>query len=83
MQRAMRGAARVRLVPGHGEVTDVSLLRDIREYLRFVRAEAGSHKTAGADVATATAEISAQARKRWDGWENPEWIDFAVRVCYS
>ena len=71
------------VVPGHGEVTDVSLLRDIREYLEFVRAEAMRHKNAGADVAAAAEAISAQARKRWSGWENPEWIDFAVRVCYG
>jgi len=71
------------VVPGHGEVTDVSLLHDIREYLEFVRAEAMNLKNAGADVTAATAEISAQARKRWSGWENPEWIDFAVRVCYG
>jgi hypothetical protein len=35
------------------------------------------------DLAAATAEISAAARRRWAGWANPEWIDFAVRVCYS
>lgn len=71
------------VVPGHGEVTDVSLLRDIREYLKFVHAEATGHKHAGADVAAATADISARARQRWSGWENPEWIDFAVRACYA
>jgi glyoxylase-like metal-dependent hydrolase (beta-lactamase superfamily II) len=70
------------VVPGHGEVTDVSLLRDIREYLEFVQAEALAHKAAGTDVATATATISAQARQRWTTWENPEWIGFAVQVCY-
>jgi glyoxylase-like metal-dependent hydrolase (beta-lactamase superfamily II) len=71
------------VVPGHGEVTDVSLLRDIREYLEFVQAEAGNHKNAGTDVAQAAEAISEQARKRWAGWENPEWIDFAVHVCYG
>ncbi|QUQ63586.1 MBL fold metallo-hydrolase [Kutzneria sp. CA-103260] len=71
------------VVPGHGEVTDVSLLRDIRTYLEFVQAEALHHKTAGTDVAAAAEAISTQARNRWAGWENPEWIDFAVRVCYG
>ncbi len=71
------------VVPGHGEVTDVTLLRDIREYLEFVQAEARDHKSAGTDVAQAAEAISDQARKRWTGWENPEWIDFAVRVCYG
>ncbi|MFI9381806.1 MBL fold metallo-hydrolase [Kutzneria sp. NPDC052558] len=35
------------VVPGHGEVTDVSLLRDIRDYLRFVQAQANNHMTPG------------------------------------
>jgi CRISPR/Cas system type I-B associated protein Csh2 (Cas7 group RAMP superfamily) len=70
------------VVPGHGEVTDVSLLRDVRDYLDYVRSETLRLSAAGTDLATATATISASARERWSGWANPEWIDFAVRVCY-
>ena len=71
------------VVPGHGEVTDVSLLRDIRTYLDHVLSETRRLRSAGLDLAATTAEISASARKRWAHWENPEWIDFAVRVCYG
>lgn len=71
------------VVPGHGEVTDVSLLVEVRDYLSHIRSETERLRLAGMDLAAATAEISAAARRRWAGWANPEWIDFAVRVCYS
>ncbi|MFC0437759.1 MBL fold metallo-hydrolase [Kutzneria buriramensis] len=67
------------VVPGHGEVSDVTLLHDVRDYLDFVRSEA--QRSQGRDLAAATAEISAAARNRWPDWANPEWIDFAVRIC--
>lgn len=70
------------VVPGHGEVTDVSLLRDVRDYLDYVHSETLRLSAAGTDLATTTSTISASARERWAGWANPEWIDFAVRVCY-
>ena len=68
------------VVPGHGEVSDVTLLHDVRGYLEFVRGEA--QRLQGKDLAAATAEISAAARDRWPDWANPEWIDFAVRICF-
>ena len=37
--RVARARARV-VVPGHGEVTDARLIRDVRDYLAYIRDEA-------------------------------------------
>lgn len=71
------------VVPGHGEVTDVSLIRDVRDFLRYVRDEAGRLRAAGASAADAAATIDQDARTRWSTWERPEWISSAARAFYD
>jgi glyoxylase-like metal-dependent hydrolase (beta-lactamase superfamily II) len=66
------------VVPGHGEITDVSLIRDVRDYLDYVRSQAGRLRASGASAADAAAAIEQDARARWDNWANPEWIGYAA-----
>ncbi|GCD93240.1 MBL fold metallo-hydrolase [Embleya hyalina] len=71
------------VVPGHGEVTDVSVIRDVRDYFVHVRDEAARLRAAGASVDEAAAAIDKDARVRWNTWERPEWIGFAARTFYE
>ncbi len=71
------------VVPGHGEVTDATLIRDVRDYLAYIRSEATRLKAAGASEDEAVAEIEPAALARWSDWDNPEWIGFAVRCFYA
>jgi glyoxylase-like metal-dependent hydrolase (beta-lactamase superfamily II) len=71
------------VVPGHGEVSDVSVIRDVRDYLAYVQAEAARLRAAGACADEAAAAIDQSARARWDTWERPEWIAFAARTFYE
>ena len=71
------------VVPGHGEVTDATLIRDVRDYLAYIRGEATRLKAAGASEDEAVAEIEPAALARWSDWDNPEWIGFAVRCFYA
>jgi glyoxylase-like metal-dependent hydrolase (beta-lactamase superfamily II) len=71
------------VVPGHGEVTDVSLIRDVRAYLDHVRSEAGRLRAGGASSDDAVALIEQGVLARWDTWENPEWVGFAARAFYD
>jgi glyoxylase-like metal-dependent hydrolase (beta-lactamase superfamily II) len=71
------------VVPGHGEVTDVSLIRDVRDYLGYVRGQASRLRASGASAADAAAAIEQAARARWDNWANPEWIGYAARAFYQ
>jgi glyoxylase-like metal-dependent hydrolase (beta-lactamase superfamily II) len=71
------------VVPGHGEVTDASLLRDVREYLEWVRDETARLKTSGLSADETAAAIDRDARARWNTWERPEWITFAAKAFYA
>lgn len=71
------------VVPGHGEVTDASLLQDVREYLTYVRDETARLKAAGVSADETASTIDKDARTRWNTWERPEWITFAARAFYG
>ena len=70
------------VVPGHGEVTDVSLIRNVHDYLEYVRSEADRLRASGASADDAAAAIDQGARARWGNWENPEWIGYAAQAFY-
>lgn len=71
------------VVPGHGEVTDASLVRDVRDYLAWVRSEVVRLKGEGVGVDAAVSAIEPAALERWSTWDNPEWIGFAVRCFHA
>ncbi|MEV4571499.1 hypothetical protein AB0K12_47785 [Nonomuraea sp. NPDC049419] len=70
------------VVSGHGEVTDASLLRDVR--VPRSRERRGRRlRESGATVEETVAAIDEEARARWSMWERPEWIAFAARAFYD
>ncbi|MEV0405687.1 MBL fold metallo-hydrolase [Actinoallomurus sp. NPDC050550] len=71
------------VVPGHGEVTDIGLIRDVRDYLAHVRERVTDLKTAGTSVEEAVDRLDQEARARWSTWANPEWIGFTVRAFFA
>jgi glyoxylase-like metal-dependent hydrolase (beta-lactamase superfamily II) len=71
------------VVPGHGEVTDSSLINDVRDYLAFVRDEAARLHASGASLAGSASTIRTAARARWSTWDDPEWIDFAAQAFFE
>jgi glyoxylase-like metal-dependent hydrolase (beta-lactamase superfamily II) len=71
------------VVPGHGEVTGASLITEVRDYLAYVRDEAGRLRAAGLSAGEAAAQIDREARDRWDTWERPEWIALTARSFYE
>jgi glyoxylase-like metal-dependent hydrolase (beta-lactamase superfamily II) len=71
------------VVPGHGELADVTLLHEIRGYLEHVRAEVTRLKTDGASAAETAAKVDEDARARWPEWANPEWIGLAATAFHA
>jgi glyoxylase-like metal-dependent hydrolase (beta-lactamase superfamily II) len=67
------------VVPGHGEVGGPELIRSLRAYLIEVRDAVATRLRQGQDVETIAAELGPEIRARYESWDNPEWIDFAVR----
>jgi glyoxylase-like metal-dependent hydrolase (beta-lactamase superfamily II) len=71
------------VVPGHGEVTDATLIRDVREFLGWVRTETGRLQSDGASTDEVASVVDKDARARWSTWERPEWIGLAARAFYA
>jgi len=71
------------VVPGHGEVTHTVGIADVRDYLRFVRAETRRLHAAGVPLERATTVVEKQALARWASWEAPQWIGTATKAFYG
>ena len=71
------------VVPGHGEIGDVSLIRAAREYHELLREETFAQADAGADADAAVAAIEPRIRQRYPDWEQPEWIAFGIRCFHA
>jgi glyoxylase-like metal-dependent hydrolase (beta-lactamase superfamily II) len=67
------------VVPGHGEVGGPELIRDLRAYLVEVRDEVTTRLEGERDVEAIAAELGPDIRARYESWDNPEWIDFAIK----
>ena len=71
------------VVPGHGEVTDMGLVEAVRDYLVSLRSETAALKGEGLAADEAVKKLAPTVRARHAEWENPEWIDFAIRSFYD
>jgi glyoxylase-like metal-dependent hydrolase (beta-lactamase superfamily II) len=71
------------VVPGHGEVGDRGLIETARDYHTLVRKESFARAEAGADPDEAVGSIAPSIRERYPDWEQPEWIDFAIRCFHA
>jgi cyclase len=67
------------IVPGHGPVTDASGVRDVANYLRFVRDEARARFDAGMSAAAAADDIDVSDFRDWG---DPERIAVNVSTLY-
>ena len=71
------------VVPGHGEVTDVGVVEAVRDYLVALRDETAALKRDGLSADQVVEGLAPIVRKRYDDWDNPEWIDFGIRSFYD
>lgn len=71
------------VVPGHGEVTGVSLVEAVRDYLILLRSETVSLQHEGLSADQAIEKLAPRIRERYSDWDNPEWIDFGIRCFYD
>jgi cyclase len=67
------------IVPGHGPITDKAGVRELRDYLRYVAAEAEAGHRAGLAVREAAARIDLSA---YAAWGNPERVVMMVDAVY-
>jgi cyclase len=67
------------IVPGHGPITDKAGVRELRDYLVYVRAEAEEAFRAGVPAREAAAGIDISA---YAGWGNPERVVMLVDAVH-
>jgi glyoxylase-like metal-dependent hydrolase (beta-lactamase superfamily II) len=79
----LRGLGATIVVPGHGEVAGPELIDAFRAYLVDVRDAVAERVGRGQDVEQIAAELGPEVRERYASWDNPEWIDFAIRNFHA
>jgi glyoxylase-like metal-dependent hydrolase (beta-lactamase superfamily II) len=67
------------VVPGHGEVGGPELIDAVRSYLVEVRDDVAGRLEREEDVEAIAVELGPAIRARYESWDNPEWIDFAIK----
>ena len=55
----------------------------VRDYLVTMRDQAGAAKRDGLTADQAVETLASAVRERHPDWENPEWIDFAIRCFHD
>lgn len=67
------------VVPGHGEVGDVSLLSATRTYLQVLQSETLRLAGEGHDAEAIVANLESRMRSQYPDWDGQEWIGPGVR----
>lgn len=67
------------IVPGHGPITDLAGLSEIRSYLEYCRSECRDRFDRGMTVGEAARDL---ALDRWSDWGEPERVVTLVDTCY-
>jgi glyoxylase-like metal-dependent hydrolase (beta-lactamase superfamily II) len=71
------------VVPGHGGVGGVEVVRTAHEYITQLRDEAHRLRSEGVPVDAAAEQLDAFFRGLHPDWVQPEWIGFGVRHFYA
>jgi glyoxylase-like metal-dependent hydrolase (beta-lactamase superfamily II) len=72
-----------KIVPGHGEVGDASLIGMERTYLKAVQSRVVELKAQGKSADEAAKLLSAEFRAKYPDWDNPGWVGDAVKRFYA
>jgi glyoxylase-like metal-dependent hydrolase (beta-lactamase superfamily II) len=81
--RWLEGLGPEQVVPGHGEVSDASVIRIAREYHELLRELTFAQADAGASADEAVAAIEPTLHERYSDWDQPEWVAFGVRCFHA
>ncbi len=71
------------IVPGHGDVSDVSLIDQLSIYLAALQVQVTLQKKIGATLEQAQAQLIPQFQRSYSHWDNPEWIKNAIERFYA
>ncbi len=67
------------VVPGHGDVSDQSVVTEVREYLLELRSETRRLAAEGVGIDDIVAQLETEMTQRRPDWLQPEWIGLGAR----
>jgi glyoxylase-like metal-dependent hydrolase (beta-lactamase superfamily II) len=67
------------VVPGHGDIGGVEILKAVRDYMVDLGERVAAERAAGKDADAIVASLGPKVRAEYPDWSAPEWIDFAIR----
>lgn len=70
------------VVPGHGEVGEIALIGEVREYFEDVRMRVNEAVANGTTLEDAKSQLEPEIRRRYPTWDNEIWIAFAIENFY-
>lgn len=71
------------VVPGHGDVSDVSLIDQLAIYLNAMQVQVSRLHKSGNSLEQIQATLIPQFTRSYAHWENPEWIKSAIERFHS
>lgn len=71
------------VVPGHGPLATVADVREVSDYVAWVRTSTLELLARGASVAPARARIEHEVRRRWPVWQQGHWVGHLVAACFT
>lgn len=73
----------LRVVPGHGETGDATLIAAEQSYLKALRSRTAELKAQGKSPKEAAQLLTPEFQMKYPNWDNPGWIADAVEHFYS
>lgn len=70
------------VIPGHGDIGDVSLIDQLAIYLTAMQVQVTAQVKNGASLEQARAALVPQFARSYAHWENPQWINNAIERFY-
>lgn len=70
------------VVPGHGEVTDCGQVREVRDYIVWVRETTLAARSSDCSLPDAETAIERSALLRWPNWDESRWARTALRAFW-
>ena len=70
------------VVPGHGEISDVSLIDQLLIYLTAMQVQVTGQMKNGASLEQAQAALVPQFARSYSHWDNPQWIAKTIERFY-
>ncbi len=71
------------IVPGHGAVGGIEIVRQQREFMEMMRDATFASAAAGHDADETIAELEAKIVAQHPDWSQPEWVGFGIRYFHA